>query len=208
MRVVEKRWRARFGWLFVLLVLASLCVGGCGAKTTRVKLFVLSPDSAANKAMQTRQFETPGSDELLSASAAVLQDLGFQITESTRDLGFLRAAKERSAREYDQEIGRGVLAFLTLVLSGLGGQNGMVVMPVDLHQQINASMIAQPVQDDERQQEVRVVFYRLVWKGDGMSGNQTILPGEQKMEMIRDAEIYQYFFSRLSKAVFLEAQKI
>jgi len=84
----------------------------------------------------------------------------------------------------------------------------MVVMPVDLHQQINASMIAQPVQDDERQQEVRVVFYRLVWKGDGMSGNQTILPGEQKMEMIRDAEIYQYFFSRLSKAVFLEAQKI
>jgi len=208
LRVVEKRWQAQFGRLFVLLVLAALCIGGCRAKTTPVELFVLSPDSAANKAMQTRHFETPGSDALLSASAAVLQDLGFQITESTRDLGFLRAAKERSAREYDQEIGRGVLAFLTLVLSALGGQNGMVVMPVDLHQQINASMIAQPVQDDERQQEVRVVFYRLVWKGDGMSGNQTILPGEQKMEMIRDAEIYQYFFSRLSKAVFLEAQKI
>ena len=169
---------------------------------------MLSPDSAANKAMQTRQFETPGSDELLSASAAVLQDLGFQITESARDLGFLRAAKERSAREYDQEIGRGVVAFLTLVLSVLGGQNATIWMPIDLHQQINASMIAQPVQNDERHQEVRVVFYRLVWKGSGVSGSQTILPGEQKMEMIRDAEIYQYFFSRLSKAVFLEAQKI
>ena len=205
---MEERGRSWTWWVLSLFVLALVCIGGCRAKTTPVELFVLSPDSAANKAMQTRQFETPGSDELLSASAAVLQDLGFQITESTRDLGFLRAAKERSAREYDQEIGRGVLAFLTLVLSALGGQNATIWMPVDLHQQINASMIAQPVQDDGRHQEVRVVFYRLVWKGSGVSGNQTILPGEQKMEMIRDAEIYQYFFSRLSKAVFLEAQKI
>ena len=52
------------------------------------------------------------------------------------------------------------------------------------------------------------MFYRLVWKGEGISGNQTIPPGVQKMEMIRDAEIYQQFFTRLSKAVFLEAHKI
>jgi len=193
-----------------LLVVSLLLVGGCatGPKTTPIDLFVLSPDSAANKAMQTRQFETPNSDELLSASAAVLQDLGFQITESVRDLGFLRAAKERSAREYGQEVRRSVVAFLTLILSGFGGQNAMVLMPIDLHQQINASMIAQPLQSDDKRQVVRVVFYRLVWKGDGMSGNQSIPPGEQKMEMIRDAEIYQQFFARLSKAVFLEAQKI
>ena len=41
-------------------------------------MFSLTPESAANKANQTRRFETPNSDELLSASAAVLQDLGFQ----------------------------------------------------------------------------------------------------------------------------------
>ena len=52
------------------------------------------------------------------------------------------------------------------------------------------------------------MFYRLVWKGDGSSGSQIILPGEQRMEMIRDAEIYQQFYARLSKAVFLEAQRI
>jgi len=193
-----------------LLFVTVLSLFGCttGSRTTPHELFVLAADSAANKAMQTRQFETPNSTELLSASAAVLQDLGFQVTESDRELGFLRAAKERSAREYGQEIQRSLIAFVTLALSALAGRNATIIVPVDLHQQINASLIALPLQDDEKRQEVRVVFYRLVWKGDGMSGNQSIPPGQQKMEMIRDAEIYQQFFARLSKAAFLEAQKI
>jgi hypothetical protein len=193
----------------VLLVFSLIFGGGCTrSKPDPVEIFVLTPESAANKAMQTREFETSSSDELLSASAAVLQDLGFQITESARDLGFLRAGKERSAREYGQEVNRGIVAFLTFVLSAFAGANVTILTPIDLHQQINASMIAQPLQVDDKRQTLRIVFYRLVWKGDGMSGNQTIQPGQQKMEMIRDAEIYQYFFARLSKAVFLEAHKI
>ena len=54
--------------------------------------------------MQTRLFETANEKELLSASAAALQDLGFQVEESVRAVGFLRATKERSAREYGQYI--------------------------------------------------------------------------------------------------------
>lgn len=195
-----------------------LCVGlalGCYSppETTPIELFALTPESAANKASQTRQFETPNSDELMSASAAVLQDLGFQVTEADRALGFLRAAKERSARERGQEVNQGIVAFLTAVLSvvaSLGGvgANTMVVLPVDLHQQIDASLTTRPIDANDTKQEVRIVFYRLVWKGQGSSGNQTILPGEQRMEMIRDPEIYQEFYSRLSKAVFLEAQRI
>jgi hypothetical protein len=73
--------------------------------------------------MQTRFFETKDEVELLSASAAVLQDLGFQVEESVRDVGFLRATKERSAREYGQDIGR----LFTFLLS-LGGSSC-----VDLH---------------------------------------------------------------------------
>jgi hypothetical protein len=193
-----------------LLLAAAIWAAGCTSspKTTPLELFQLHQDSPAHKAMQTRRFETANSDELLSASAAALQDLGFQITESARDLGFLRAAKERSAREYGQEVQRGIVAFLTLVVGALGGANSMVVMPVDLHQQINASLIARPLHEDDTRQEVRVIFYRLVWQGDGQSGNQVIPPGTQKMEMVRNAEIYQQFYARLSKAVFLEAQKI
>ena len=171
-------------------------------------MFELAAESPAHKAMQTRRFETAEPDELLSASAAVLQDLGFQVSESTRDVGFLRAAKERSAREYGQEINRVVIALLTTAVSALGGSNAIYLTPVDLHQQINASLVAQPLNDQQSQFEVRVVFYRLVWKGDGRSGDTYIPPGQQRMEMIRDPEIYQQFFAKLSKAVFLEAQKI
>ena len=197
------------------LLCGCVAVAGCysPAKTSPIELFTLTQESAANKANQTRQFETPNSDELLSASAAVLQDLGFQVTEADRALGFLRAAKERSARERGQEVRSDIIAFLTFLLSLAGAVAGssanvMLVLPVDLHQQINASMTARPIDAQDRKQEVRIVFYRLVWKGEGSSGNQAILPGEQRMEMIRDAEIYQQFYARLSKAVFLEAERI
>lgn len=179
---------------------------GC-AHTPPEEFFQLSPESAAHRAAQTRQFETPNEDELLSASGAVLQDLGFQVAESVRELGFLRAAKERSAREYGQEIWRWVLLLLSTA-SVVGGQNGIVLLPVDLHQQIDASLVVRPLNETGDRQEVRILFYRIVWKGDGQSGNTYIAPGEQKMVMIRDPEIYQLFFARLSKAVFLEAQKI
>jgi len=188
-----------FGFALALVI-------GC-AHTPPEDFFQLTPESAAHRAAQTREFETPNEDELLSASGAVLQDLGFQIAESARELGFLRAAKERSAREYGQEIWRSVL-FLLSTVSVAGGQNGIVLLPVDLHQQIDASLVVRPLNEKGDRQEVRILFYRIVWKGDGQSGNTYIAPGEQKMEMIRDPKIYQLFFARLSKAVFLEANKI
>ena len=74
-------------------------------------------------------------------------------------------------------------------------------------------MVARPVNEDATRHEVRIQFYRIVWKGDGAisSGqgqSEHIPPGEQMMEMIRDPLIYQQFFAKLSKAVFLEAHKI
>ncbi len=184
-----------------------MLLSGCVAPTDPADLVSLPLESAAHKAMQSRYFETPDETELLSASAGVLQDLGFQISESTRSLGFLRATKERSARQYGQEIGRVLVAFLTS-LAVISGSNTIVLTPVDLHQQINASLVTRPLDEEGSRYEVRVLFYRLIWKSDGASGNTPIPPGEQRAEMIRDAEIYQQFFAKLSKAVFLEAHKI
>ncbi|GEM_PF-378896 len=198
--------------LAALLVHASCSLG---PKTTSKELFQLSPASAANKSMQTRRFETDDGDELLSAAAAALQDLGFQVTEADRTLGFLRAAKERSARETGQEWMQGLTAFFTTLLTIAGAAGGsassaIIIPPVDLQQQINASLVAHPLaeSDDGKRFEVRVKFYRLVWKGEGQSGDTYIPPGEQKMEMIRDAEMYQRFFARLNKSVFLEGERI
>ena len=194
------------GRLLLRLVAALvLCVGqpllflGCAQPTQPAELFQLTPESNANRAMQTRFFDTENDQELLSASAAALQDLGFQVEESVREVGFLRAAKERSAREYGQYRNRFFIWLLSL---------GHVVIPIDLHQKIAASLVTRPLNEARSRQEVRIIFYRAVWKGDGQADRNYIPPGEQKMEMIRDPEMYQQFFAKLSKAVFLEPHSI
>ncbi len=183
----------------VLTLVPAMLVTGCAQRTQPAEFFQLSPESNANRAMQTRVFETATDRELLSASAAALQDLGFQIEESVGEVGFLRAAKERSAREYGQYRNRFFIWLLTL---------GHMLIPIDLHQKIAATIVARPLTDDHSRQEVRIIFYRVVWKGDGQADRNYIPPGEQKMEMIRDQEIYQQFFAKLSKAVFLEPHSI
>jgi hypothetical protein len=170
-------------------------VAACAA-TAPSEFFELSPETPQHRAAQTRVFETRDSIELLSASAAVLQDLGYHVEESVRELGILRAAKERSAREHGQEITRVFVLLLSF---------GKLLMPIDLHQQMAATLVIRPLDDAESRQEVRISFYRVVWKGDGMSDDQYLPPGEQSMEMVRDPLVYQHFFAKLSKAVFLEA---
>ena len=168
---------------------------------------MLTPESPGYRALQTRVFETTDERELLSASAAVLQDLGFQVEESEVGMGILRAAKERSAREFWQEFTQG----LVLLLSSGGlyvGANTIVILPVDLHQQIGATLATRPVEGEGSRFTVRILFHRKVWKGDGQSGDQHIPPGQNWMEMIYDGEIYQQFFAKLAKGLFLEAHEI
>jgi len=191
-----------FKQVFILL-LGTVVLSGCGAsRSTPESFFQLAPESAKYKAQQTRTFETSQEKELLSASAAVLQDLGFQIKESASDLGILRAMKERGAREYGQEIAQGLIMFL-----GLFAQD-VFIIPVDVHQQITATLATRPVEGDTSKFTVRIIFHRIVWQGHGEAGDNHIAPGGQWMEMIHDPKIYQQFFAKLSKSVFLEAHQI
>ncbi len=193
------RGQARVLAVLLLVLALPILLAGCAQPTQPAEFFQLTPESSANRAIQTRVFETATDHELLSASAAALQDLGFQIEESVGEVGFLRAAKERSAREYGQYRNRFFVWLLTL---------GNVLIPIDLHQKVAATIVARPISDDKSRQEVRIIFYRVLWKGDGQADRNYIPPGEQKMEMIRDQEIYQQFFAKLSKAVFLEPHAI
>jgi hypothetical protein len=176
-------------------VLALLAFAACTSRSPRGH-FELSPETPQHRAAQIRFFETRDADELLSASAAVLQDLGFEVEECVHELGFLRAGKERSAREYGQEIWRVVLFVLSF---------GHLTTPVDLHQRLAATLVTRPVDEAGTRHEVRIMFYRVVWQGDGSAGRDYLPPGTQSMQMLRDPEAYQQFFAKLSKAVFLEA---
>lgn len=173
----------------------ALVSGGCETAPPQT-FFRLDPESPAHKAAQTRFFETKDSDALLSASAAALQDLGFHVEECSRGLGFLRATKERSARESGQIATRIVLFVLSF---------GYFIKPIDLQQQIAATIVASPSNAAGTRHEVRVMFHRVVWMGDGAFERNYIPPGQQRTEMVRDPLIYQQFFAKLSKAVFLEA---
>ena len=191
-----------FRWL--LLPIAVGLLSGCvqGPMPKVESFFEVTPQTAQHRALQTRMFDTSDEKELLSASAAVLQDLGFQVEESVKEVGMLRAAKERGAREYGQEI---MQSFVFLL--GLVGQTTILV-PVDVHQQINATLVTRRSETDASRFSVRILFHRSVWKGDGQSDNQYIPPGGQSLDMIVDGKIYQQFFAKLSKSVFLEAHKI
>ena len=192
--------------LCISLVYATLLLG-CVQAIPPEEFFQLTPESLRNRALQTRIFETTNEKELLSASAAVLQDLGFQIEESEMEMGVLRAAKERSAREFWQEFWQ-VVILLVSSAGCVSGANTMYLNPVDLHQQIGATLATRPLEGDDSRYSVRISFHRTLWKGDGSSGNQYIPPGANRMEMIYDGKIYQQFFAKLSKGLFLEAHEI
>ena len=60
-----------------------LVVSGCAQQRAQpAEFFQLTPESSANRAMQTRVFETPTDHELLSASAAALQRQPFFVNRT------------------------------------------------------------------------------------------------------------------------------
>lgn len=157
---------------------------GC-ATTVPKEALQLSPTSLEDRQMQTRHFEGSSENEILSASAGVLQDLGFQINESETDLGIIVCSKERDATESGQ-----VAAAVVVALLGGGS------IPIDKNQKIKASLVVKP---DKSGFNVRITFQRMVWN----TQNQL-----SKVEGLREPEMYQEFFDKLSKSIFLEANKI
>ena len=125
---------------------------------------------------------------MLSASAQVLQDLGFSLDESETKLGVIVASKDRDATEAAQVVG----ALLLAVLIGAS-------VPWDTNQKIRASLVTRVVNPSQPYTAVRVTFQRIVWNTQGQIS---------KLEELADPEMYQGFFDKLSKAVFLEAHQI
>jgi hypothetical protein len=147
----------------------------------------LSPDSLERRQTQTRVFETGDEAQLLSASAALLQDLGFTLDESEVDLGVLVASKDRDATEAGQVVGAVAMA----ILFG-------AYVPVDDQQKIRAALVTRKL-EDRHGYAVRLTMQRIVWNTDGKVS---------KTEPLDDALMYQEFFDKLSKSVFLEAQEL
>lgn len=179
-------WRNRFRVVSstLLLVLSVTIITGCSTTIPKSAL-AMNPQTVEDRQLQTRRFDTTNEAEILSASAALLQDLGFGIDESETKLGLIAASKERDASDAGQFIG-------SLAMAALFG----VATPVDDYQKIRASVITRPVGGGIN---VRVTFQRVVWNNYGQIS---------RLERLDEPEMYQGFFEKLSKAVFLEAHEI
>ncbi len=180
----------------IALVPIFLIPSGC-APVIPPDALKLNAVSLERKQLQTRRFEGISEDNLLSACNGVLQDLGFNLDESETDLGVLVASKQRDATNPWQVAGKIALAFMS-ALSGSSPSD----LAIDKAQKIRISLVARPASTSYEGDEshlVRITFQRIIWNTQGKI---------TRREGIYDAEIYQEFFEKLSKAVFLEAEQI
>lgn len=241
--------------VFILLA-AMLLLVGCVRQPGKDAL-LLSPESLANRQLQTRRFDTGNTAAVLSASNAVLQDLGFNLDETSVELGVVVASKQRDATDGGQ-------VFLLILLGGLAN-NPNAVNSADAVQIVKASLVVRglDVEDDsevvtelspEQVQQMREKVYsdlfedlhktfsddicEKVAKAIAENAVDTLsndlytfmsvedVPGSTAVrvtfqravlnrlgqlshqEQINDVALYQEFFEKLSKSLFLEANQI
>ena len=84
---------------FGLLLAVGLVLAGCQhqAEQQRQAAEALSTGTLAQRQYTTRRFDTRDETAILAASAGVLQDLGFNIDETSRGTGLVIGSKDRDA---------------------------------------------------------------------------------------------------------------
>jgi len=147
--------------------------------------------------LQMRQYDTTDEKQIITAVAGVLQDLGFNLGESETEIGLVSASKKADATSKGQIAGAVFLDVLGAIGGGGGGGHSNVAL-CDKYQIVKACVITKPSLDG-KQIVVRITIQRVVFNMSEQVG---------RVETISDPEIYQRFYEGLSKAIFLEAQKI
>jgi hypothetical protein len=177
---------------FGSIVIMACVLWSCAPRIPKEAL-QLSPQGLRNRQLQTRSFDTDETT-LLSASAAVLQDLGFTIDESETELGTIICSKRCNAMRWDADT---ISQILALAVVGIPA-------PIDKEQLVRASLVTNPIHVEDTDKTmfrtaVRITFQRTVFSIYGTA---------KRRESVNDPELYREFFEKLSKSLFLEAHGI
>ncbi len=175
-----------YSYLFLLIPLL-LIFWGCGSIPKDA--LRMNKATLEDRQLQTRVFDSSDEKKILLASSSLLQDLGFNLDESQPELGLLVSSKDRSAVEAGQVAGAMIWAALF----------GAYSARYDKNQNIRASVVTFPTGENKERIAVRVTFQRTVCD---QYGNLS------KLERINDRKIYEEFFDKLAKSIFLEAHSI
>ena len=167
------------------LCLTLLCTAVLGCTTFPRDAMQVSPEMLATRECQTRTFDSGGEISVLSACAAVLQDTGFTLEESELSIGVITASKTRNV----PMDGKQVAKMAAMIL-------GMYI-PVEKEEIFTACVMTCPRAG--KRVTVRVAF---------RCETRDIANNTIDVEILGEADLYQEFFSRLSKALFLQEQGI
>jgi hypothetical protein len=175
----------------ILLCLLTAC------ETMPKDAFRLSESALETRAVQTRSYSSIDDTQILSASMAVLQDMGYTVDEIEKDLGLLSASKRADATNDLAALGSIAADTLKCVVTlGLGCTGGNYA-DIDDIQDIRLTLVTQPQRDNAGEISVRVTMQRIIWAKNGALSEQ---------ETISDGNVYVAFFDKLSTAVFLEQE--
>lgn len=201
-----------------LVVAGVIGLTGCAHQIPE-GAFDVSPDMMAQRQVESRKFTGISEEEILIASSNVLQDMGFNLENSEVKLGVLTANKQREATNAGEIAGAIIMAALFRVQMPTSKDQtirvALVIKPAPSESVIGtlysgasnapATMAvktkgkkAEPVAAAPESYVVRVTFQRIVRRTDNSTYAETM----------KDPELYQEFFDKLSKSVFIEAQKI
>ena len=174
-------------YMQAVVVASILALGVIACQTGPPKdCLTLPAEASAHRRVQTRVFPTSDEDRLLKAGLGVLQDSGFTIEQSATPCGLIVATRRRDVTEKGKVLASTVL----LLFTG-------IALPLDADQLVTASLATNPV--DDQRTAVRITFHQMVW---------SIYGDLKTSEYMREPEVYQAFFSKLSKSIFLDAHEI
>lgn len=136
-------------------------------------LFAPTDDMLQARQRETRRYEGLSEQELLAACVAVLQDMGFVLTETNAKLGVLTGSKNRKGNVFQT------------------------------NQDISVTLVINPILDNQgkpipKNHYVRVNFNRII----------SYTNGKDKAENLNNPQLFTEFHDKLSKAVFIEGQKL
>lgn len=161
--------------------------------------FRLSESALAIRAMQTREYSSVSDRAILSASTAVLQDMGYAIDELEEPLGVLSASKRADATSGMKAVGSLAKDSVRCVFSFLRACDGKHYSKLDDVQDIRLTLISRPQLDRKDDVVVRITVQRVIWDKKGRLSEQ---------QTITDGQVYASFFEKMSKAVFLEKEGV
>ncbi len=179
-----------------LLSLSVLC-GLSACETLPKNAFRLTETALDTRQIQTREFDSIDDNAILSASVAVLQDMGYTIDEIEKELGVLSASKQADATSDVAMIGSiAADAVKCLITIGLGC-TGNTYGGIDDIQEIRLTLVSRAQQENERNVSVRITIQRITWDKRGRLSEQ---------ETVNDQDVYVALYNKLSTAVFLEQE--